>query len=405
MANKEQLAILKQGVEVWNKWREENPEEVIDLTGARLSNANLSKANLRWANLFKAKLSGAKLGGANLFKANLSEAKLSGSKLGGANLFKANLSKANLGGAKLSRASLSEANLSEANLSKANLFKVDLSNANLTEANLRKTNLSKANLSRANLSEADLSGADLGKADLKEAILSDANLSRADLSGASLVETNLMDATLTGCKIYGISAWNLELEGAEQSNLVITREYEPTIMVDNLEVAQFIYLLLNREKLRDVLNTMTKKGVLILGRFDDGGLKVLQAIAGMIRERGYLPMLFDFDKCDSLNFTQTVKVMVGLSRFVIADLSGPSVLKELEATVPFHNVPFIPIIEKGRGYPSMGVDLTIYPWFHWPPVPFANKEKLVERLQEDVIDPAEKIGKPRQEGRALLFSE
>lgn len=26
MANQEQLEILKQGVEVWNRWREENPE-------------------------------------------------------------------------------------------------------------------------------------------------------------------------------------------------------------------------------------------------------------------------------------------------------------------------------------------------------------------------------------------
>ena len=26
MANEEQLSILKQGVDVWNKWREENPD-------------------------------------------------------------------------------------------------------------------------------------------------------------------------------------------------------------------------------------------------------------------------------------------------------------------------------------------------------------------------------------------
>ena len=49
---------------------------------------------------------------------------------------------------------------------------------------------------------------------------------------------------------------------------------------------------------------------------------------------GYLPMLFDFKPSKSRDFTETVKTMVGLARFVIADLSGPSVLKELEATVP-----------------------------------------------------------------------
>ena len=288
MANQDQVKILKQGVEVWNKWRQDNPKEKIDLSGADFSGANLVRANLSWANL-----------------------------------------------------------------------------------------------SRTNLIRADLSG--------------------ADLNHASLVGTNLTGSVLTDCKIYGISAWDLNLEGAEQSNLVITRDDEPTVMVDDLEVAQFIYMLLNREKLRNVLNTMTQKGVLILGRFADGGLDVLQAVAGEIRERGYLSMLFDFDKCDSLTFTQTVKVMVGLSRFVIADLSGPSVLKELEATVPFHNVPFIPIIEEGRGYPSMSVDLTMYHWFHWPPVPFANIETLVGTLQETVINPAEEIGKTREERRAKLF--
>jgi hypothetical protein len=44
MANQEQLAILKQGVEVWNKWREENPEVKIDLRGVNLSGADLPQS-------------------------------------------------------------------------------------------------------------------------------------------------------------------------------------------------------------------------------------------------------------------------------------------------------------------------------------------------------------------------
>jgi len=49
-------------------------------------------------------------------------------------------------------------------------------------------------------------------------------------------------------------------------NLIITDDNEPTITVDNLEVAQFIYLLLNNQKIRDVIDTITSKVVLILGR-------------------------------------------------------------------------------------------------------------------------------------------
>jgi hypothetical protein len=57
-----------------------------------------------------------------------------------------------------------------------------------------------------------------------------------------LVQTNLEDAVLTGCRIYGISAWNVKLsEGTKQQDLVITRPDEPTGVVDNIEVARFIY--------------------------------------------------------------------------------------------------------------------------------------------------------------------
>jgi uncharacterized protein YjbI with pentapeptide repeats len=55
------------------------------------------------------------------------------------------------------------------------------------------------------------------------------------------VDTDLTKADLTGCRIYGVSAWNLKLEGAKQQNLIITSESEPVITVDNIEVAQFVY--------------------------------------------------------------------------------------------------------------------------------------------------------------------
>ncbi|WP_181256577.1 hypothetical protein [Merismopedia glauca] len=42
MANPEHLHILKQGVEVWNQWREKNYRIEIDLSGADLSEANLN---------------------------------------------------------------------------------------------------------------------------------------------------------------------------------------------------------------------------------------------------------------------------------------------------------------------------------------------------------------------------
>ena len=160
-----------------------------------------------------------------------------------------------------------EANLIEAKLGGANLSYANLSFANLIGANLSSANLGEAKLIAANLSEANLSLANLGGSYLARADLSRANLSGANLTGATLLHTNLERADLTGCSIYGISVWDARLDGAKQSNLLITPKEQPAIQVDNLEVAQFIYLLLNNARIRHVIDTIGKKAVLILGRF------------------------------------------------------------------------------------------------------------------------------------------
>ncbi len=65
MANDDHLAILKKGVEAWNKWRAENPYFIPDLVEVSFVEANLSKADLSNARLNGAKLAKANLSGAN----------------------------------------------------------------------------------------------------------------------------------------------------------------------------------------------------------------------------------------------------------------------------------------------------------------------------------------------------
>jgi len=157
-----------------------------------------------------------------------------------------------------------------------------------------------------------------------------------------LIETDLEDANLSGCLIYGISAWNLDLEGANQSNLIITRGDEPTITVDDLEVAQFIYLLLKNERIRDVVDTITSKVVLILGRFTPERKVVLDALREELRRHNYTPIVFDFDKPASRNLTETVSTLAHMARFVIADLTdAKSIPQELQRIVP--DLPSLPV--------------------------------------------------------------
>src|ERR1019366_1730543 len=264
--NEKHLAILREGVETWNAWRKENADE----PPPDLSKANLSKASLIEANLYEATLIDANLSGANT--------SLSGANFTGANLSNANLFKANLAGANLSRARLFNANLIEANLSKANLTMAILSVANLAGANLIEANLSAANLSGA-------------------------NFTGANLAGASLIEAVLGKT------------------GLRKTNLRITRPDEPEITVDDLEVAQFIYLLLNNQNIRHVIDTITSKVVLILGRFTPERKPILDAIRDELRKRDYLPVLFDFDKPSNRDITETVSTLAHMAKFVIADIT------------------------------------------------------------------------------------
>ena len=331
MANSEHLAVLKQGVEVWNQWRTANPgirpdlsqadlpNEALseaDFDGADLTWAILSHADLTQAGLFRAELTRALLDQANLTQADLGEAYLSKAFLTGVDLTRAYLASANLSGAFLAQADFAQANLSQANLSGASLRAAILTQADLSEATLIGADLTQADLVGANLSQANLSQANLSQAELYEACLFKANL-----ESAILVETSFVKANLTGCRVYGISAWRLDLIGAQQSDLVITRPNEPVITVDNVEVAQFIYLLLHNEKLRHVIETVTSKAVLILGRFTPDRKAVLDALREELRRRDRVPIVFDFPLPATQTTLETILTLAHMARYVIADLT------------------------------------------------------------------------------------
>jgi uncharacterized protein YjbI with pentapeptide repeats len=343
MANDEHVALLKQGVAAWNAWRDENPD----------------------------------------IRPDLSKANLIGKDLSGAILTKAYLRETLLIGALLNEAYLNEAFLSRAHLNGAHLSGAYLNFAHLNEANLR----------RAYLNEASLIGADLSGAYLNEANLSGAYLNDADLQGAILVDTDFSGgADLTGCRVHGVSAWGLKLGGTtKQQNLVITPKDEPDITVDNIEVAQFIYLMLHNQKIRDVIDTITSKVVLILGRFTDERKAVLDALREELRKRNYLPILFDFSVPATRDITETISLLARMARFVVADITdAKSIPQELAVIVPdLPSVPVQPLLLEGSAEYSMFEHFKRYPWvletYRYP-----SSERLIADLGERVIDPAEK---------------
>jgi len=390
MANPEHLARLAEGVESWNAWRRENLSVEPDL----------SAADLRGRNLFEAYLGRSDLHDADLRQANLTSANLGKANLKGANLSSAGLSKAVLTTADLSHAKVVESSLLDAQINSTVLTGADLSRCDMRRARITRSNFTGAVLAEANLSEtnlelsrfdgADLTGAKLIGARLNRASLKGAKLTGADLTRAILVETDLQQADLSGCLVYGVSAWGITLSGASQTGLVITRADEPAVTVDDLEVAQFIYLLLNREKLRNVLSTITSKAVLILGRFSPERKAVLDAIADELRRCNLLPIIFDFERATSRDFTETIKILAGLSLFVIVDITNPkSAPLELQATVPDYQIPFVPIIQDGEEPFAMFRDLVgKFDWMLGPVIAYPSFQVLIQNFKAGILDRA-----------------
>lgn len=343
MADENHLDVLMQAIEkenigIWNDWKKSHP------SGADLTNANLVGL-----------LSSRK-------RKRMSPEML---------------------GAKGLRTQLPGIDLSGASMWRSNLEFVDLPGANL-----QGVDLTKSNLRRANLSGADLRDAQLYEVDLYQASLADADLSGARLTRARLVETGVEGCILRNCNIYGVSVWNLSGTPKEQSQLTIT-EGVPNVVVDNLEVAQFVFLLLKHEKIREVIQTLGQKAVLILGRFTPDRKEVLDAIADRLRQSGYLPIIFDFERAQQRDFTETIKILVGLSLFVIADITKPgSSPLELDATVPDYMIPFVPIIQKGERPFAMFANLqNKYSWV-MDVREYKDVGELLANLERSIVRPA-----------------
>jgi uncharacterized protein YjbI with pentapeptide repeats len=315
---------------------------------------------------------------------------------------------------------LFEADLRKEALRLADLKSVDFANANLIRSDLRNMDLTGANFHEANLGGADLShacltGANFCRTDLYRTNLSHAILHTANLQGTQLAMTDFTGSELIECKIYGMSAWDLIVDKTIQKDLVIlyraeekTGEVEESrIIVGSLEAAQFVYLLLNNPKIRDAVDTISSKAVLILGRFTPDRKTVLDKVREGLRSRDYVPMLFDFEQPGNRDVTDTVTILAQMSLFVIADLTDPSSSPfELGRIYDATKVPIQSIILEGRAPFSMFWDLrAAAPGRVLPPFAYRDVDHLIKSLEQSVIGPSILAVKRTREGRLVTDQE
>jgi uncharacterized protein YjbI with pentapeptide repeats len=390
MANPEHVRIARSGSEPWNAWRLAHQSEgAPDLSGADLAEVELSNGLLSGADLSHADLTRAMLQGAQLYAANLEGANLSGAVMNLVHAPETSFRRAKLVQTQLRMAELSSADFEEADLSEARAGTAVLAHANFMRAKLRGASFSDSDCRLACFSQVDAEDAIFHQAFLRGADFSQANVRSANFTHAVLGNVNFCRADLTGCRVHGVAAWDVRLEETIQKELIITPELSPSITVDRLEVAQFAYLLLNNPNLRQIIDTVTAKSVLILGRFTPERKPVLETLRNEMRRRNFIPVVFDFDRPASRDLTETVKTLTGLSRFVIADITNPrSSPLELQASVPDFMIPFVPILQKDEAPFAMFAGLqNKYDWV-MDVLTYDTTDTIVQAMDALILKPA-----------------
>ena len=397
-------ALSERGRAYWNEWRATHPSVQPNLARIEFAIGHTPTRGSVGVNLSGYDLSGAIMNGCRLAFANLSGTKLSEAKLRESLINQSTIFKSDFSGADLTQASMSALKCIETNFSRADLSRALLHASTIFACNFDEADLEDASLDGALLNGSSFRNARLWSTQCAVSDLTGCNLRGADLSFAHFVKTKLGGADLTGARVYGVNCWDVEISDETiQRDLIVTPAKDPTISVDDVRVAQFVHLLLTNSNLRTVIETIRQKAVLILGRFGGGGIEVLRAVGKGLREAGYLPMIFEFARPEDKTYTDTVRTLAGLARFVVVDLSGPSVPQELYATVPHIKIPFIPILEKGKHPYSMFVDLLEYEWVLRPIVEFESTEALLGELPKRIIGPAETRVAIRQAKLRELF--
>ena len=325
----------------WTAWRANHPGVSPDLSGA-----DLRKASLRFIDLSNAKLIGA----------NLSGLDLTGSDFDGADLSRSILRGSSFG----------------------------------DEALAVSTSCKAANFHGADLTEADFCRALCDGSNFTEATLRMATIKWSRLNGCRLVGADWDGASISECHAYGVSVWGMRGTPAKLSSFNIASTDWPRITVDDLETAQLVHLFLESDKVRKLFESIGSKGVLVLGRFSEERKGLLDAIRRRLRELGFLPLVFDFQKPSQYDFTETVRTLAGLSSFIIADITEPrSVPLELQATVPNYMIPFAPILREGEPPFSMFLDLQQkYRDWMLDLLTYRSEVELLAVLEDAVITPA-----------------
>ncbi len=362
---------LRDGVEAWNGWRGRHRSEQIDLSGTDLTRCDLRRADLSNANLTGACLRGARIMGADLSRTNLTDADFRQANLGEARLDDVTALRA-----RFVEADLRWSRLTGANLTRASFYGADMTGSDLSGSQMYRTDLRWANLSETVITEANLTDADLYHADLHAARLHDNDMSQARLDLATLA-----DGEIVNCTIYGVSAWDVKLDRATQSELIISQPGEPTLAIDDLDAGQFVNLLLHSPILRERVSGVTSRIALLLAARIPGSDERIANVRAVLRRAGWITIHYDVGAAH----TQELPAML----HALMRCCGATVI-DMEDVAPFGDVVvdtavkcdcrILPLLRNPDVDAADLVDLNRHPDFCRPVRPYSDAPMLTADL-------------------------
>lgn len=352
MSNSSHVLILRGGSVAWNQWRADNPEIKPDLSYLNFESTEA-------------------LGSPPLYDiVDISNFNFSNTDLRGASIRNAYAVNASFIGAYIVAADLCFANFCYCDFSKANLRLSKIGSTEFEHCTFRST--------------------DFAYCTAQETKFVNSEFFEVDMQYMQLAATDFSNAKLHGAFVYGIAAWDLKLEGCSQSDLVITNPDSAPVTVSDLEVAQFIYLMLNNQRLRSILNVVTSKVVLILGRFTEARKEVLKDLQNELSQRDYVPVIFDFERPHSRTFLETASTLAHMACFIVADFTAQGdVRREVQHIAnTLLSVPIVPLLQESeKDLPITLQDLKRHPGI-LPIIRYSNSKQLCSQILEDIINPA-----------------
>lgn len=339
-----------------------------ELPWSNFSNSDLletsfSEANLRECDFSKSILVDCDLEKTNATGGRFIGASLSRSSFKNANLTRCDLSGSSLKGCKFSYAVLLKCILDNSRWDQCSLNEVQGSHACAASAGFVACDLSKSTLDGLLAKDAKFKSCSFVQSNMIAAIFVGSSFLDCRLDYAIACKCDFSSATIVACSIFGVSIWGSITDSTMQKNLII-RGGAYNIIVNSLDYSFFLFQCMKNANFRKYFESTSEKLVLILGRFTDERMEVINAVRGALVSEGLIPVVFDFEKPDTQDLSEVVLSLALIARLTIVDLSDPKCAPHEIATIaPNVNSPIASLIEAGqRPYAMFSDMLKRYPW-------------------------------------------